>query len=57
MYVFKAAKISLRTMEYSPCGSKNRIGLKKFMHVEVDMKCMESKFGGRGFSGFGDLAP
>ena len=26
------------------------------MHVEVDVKCMETKFGGRGFSGFGDLA-
>ena len=24
------------------------------MQVEVDVKCMETKFGGRGFSGFGD---
>ena len=27
------------------------------MQVEVDVKCMETKFGGRGFSGFGDFGP
>ena len=27
------------------------------MQVEVDVKCMETNFGGRGFFGFGDLAP
>ena len=27
------------------------------MQVEVDVKCMETKFGGCGFSGFGDFAP
>ena len=26
------------------------------MKVEVDVKCMETKFGGRGLSGFGDFA-
>ena len=26
------------------------------MQVEVDVKCMETKFGGRGFSGFGYFA-
>ena len=26
------------------------------MQVEVDMKCMQTKFGGHGFSGFGDFA-
>ena len=26
------------------------------MQVGVDLKCMQTKFGGRGFSGFGDLA-
>ena len=26
------------------------------MHIEVDMKCMETNFGGRGCSGFGDIA-
>ena len=32
------------------------MGVKKFMHIEVDMKCMETNFGGRGCSGFGDIA-
>ena len=27
------------------------------MQVEVDVKCIETKFGGRGFSGFGDFGP
>ena len=27
------------------------------MQVEVDVKRMRTKFGGRGFSGFGDFAP
>ena len=27
------------------------------MKVEVDEKCIETKFGGRGFSGFGDFGP
>ena len=27
------------------------------MQVEVDVKCMETKFGECGFSGFGDFAP
>ena len=27
------------------------------MHVEVDVKSMETKFGGRGFSDFGDFIP
>ena len=26
------------------------------MHVVVDVKCMETKFGGHGFSGFEDIA-
>ena len=26
------------------------------MQVEVDMKCMQTKFGGHGFSGFEDFA-
>ena len=37
--------------------SKNLINwnwLKKFMQVEIDVKCMHTNFGGRGFSGFGD---
>ena len=27
------------------------------MQVEVDMKCMETNFGGRGLSGIGVMAP
>ena len=27
------------------------------MQVEVDMKCMETNFGGHGISGFRDFAP
>ena len=27
------------------------------MQVEVDVKHMQTNFGGRGFSGFGDFAP
>ena len=27
------------------------------MQVEVDVKCMETNFGGHGISGFGDFAP
>ena len=29
----------------------------KFMQVEVDVKCMQTNFGGRVLSGFGDFAP
>ena len=41
---------------YSPWSSKNLIDrnrLKKFMHVGIDVKCMHTDFGGRGFFGFG----
>ena len=27
------------------------------MQVEVDMKCMQTNFGGHGFSGFGVMVP
>ena len=39
--------------------SKNLIDwnwLKKFMQVGMDVTCMYTDFGGRGFSGFGDIA-
>ena len=36
-------------------GVKKLNRLKKFMQVEVDVKCMETKFGGRDFFGFGDI--
>ena len=47
------------TMDYSPWSSKNLIDrnrLKKFMQVVIDVKYMHTNFGGRGLSGFGDIA-
>ena len=55
----KMAKFSFRTMGYSPWSSKNSINqnrLKKFMQVGVDVTCMYTNFGGRGYFGFGDTA-
>ena len=55
----KTAKFPFLTMDYSPWSSKNLIDwnrLKKFMHVGIDVKCMCTNFGGRGFSSFGDTA-
>ena len=52
---FKNGQISLWGM--SPWSSKNLINwnwLKKFMQVEIDVKCMHTNFGGRGFSVFGN---
>ena len=40
---------------FRPWGSKNRIGSKKFMQVEVDLNCIETNFDGfGGLFGFGD---
>ena len=55
----KMAKISLWTMGYSPWSSKkliNRNWLKKFMQIGIDVTCMRTNFGGRGFFGFGVMA-
>ena len=55
----KTAKISLRTMDYSPLSSKNLIvwnQLKKFMQIGINITCMHANFGGRGPSGFGVMA-
>ena len=38
-------------------GFKKWNWLKKFMQVEVDVKCMQTNFGGLGLFGFGDFAP
>ena len=38
-------------------GVKKWNRLKKFMQVEVDVKCRQTNFGGCGLSGFGDFAP
>ena len=35
----------------------NRNQLKKLMQVGIDVTCMHTIFGGRGLSGFGDIAP
>ena len=54
----KTAKFPFRPMDYSPWSSKNLIGwnwLKKIMQVGIDVKCMHTNFGGRDFSGFGDI--
>ena len=57
---FKFGYISLLDIEYmynSPWSSKNLINwnrLKKFMQVGIDVKCMQTNFGGCGLSGFGD---
>ena len=56
-YLSKTAKFPFRGMDYSPWSSKNLIDrnrLKKFMQVGIDVECMHTNFGGRGFSGFGD---
>ena len=44
---------------YSPSSSKNLIDwnrLGKIMQVGVDVTCIHTNYGGRGLSGFGDIA-
>ena len=56
----KNSQFPFRTMDYSPWSSKNLIAqnqFKKFLQVEVDLKCMQTNFGGHGLSSFGDFAP
>ena len=46
-------------LAYSPEKWKNLIDrnrLKKFMQVGINVTCMYASFGGRGHSGFGDMA-
>ena len=55
----KTANFPFPTMDYSPWSSKNLIDrnrLKKFMHVDIDVTCMYTNFGGCALSGFGDTA-
>ena len=55
----KTDKFPFLTMDYSPWSSKNLIDrnwLKKFIQVCIDVTCMQTNFGGRGHSGFGDTA-
>ena len=57
---FKNGQISLLGHGlYSPWLLKNLINwnrLKKFTQVGIDVKCMHTDFGGRGLSGFRDIA-
>ena len=58
-YLSKTAKFSFLTMDYSPWSWRyliDRNRLKRFMQVGVDVKCMHARFGGCGFSSFGDIA-
>ena len=51
------AKFPFLTMDYSPWLWKKLIyrnRLKNFMQVGVDIQCMHTDFGGRGFSRIGD---
>ena len=55
----KMAKFPFQPMDYSPWSSKiliDRNWPKKFMQVGVDVTYMHTNFGGRGLSGFGDIA-
>ena len=55
----KTANFPFRTMGYSPWSSKNLIDRnrpKKFMQIGMDVTCMQTNFGGRDLSGFGDIA-
>ena len=59
MATFKTAKFPFQGMDYSPWSWKNSIDqnwLKKFMQVEIDVKCIHTDFGGRGLFAFGDMA-
>ena len=57
-YLSKTTKFPFQGMDYSPWSSKNLIDrnqLKK-LQVGVDVTCIHNSFGGRGPSGFGDMA-
>ena len=48
------AKFPFQTMDSSPWGSKST---QKIIQVEVDVKCMHTKFGRCGLFSFGDFSP
>ena len=52
----KIASVPNFSFEPWSMGVKKWNRLKKFMQVEVDVKCMQTNFGGCGLSGFGDFA-
>ena len=52
------AKFPFWSMDYSPWSSRysiDRNRLKKFMQVEINVECMHTNFGGRGFSSICDI--
>ena len=58
-YLSKTAKFPFWGMDYSPWSLKkliNRNRLKNIMQVGVNVTCMYISFGGRGLSGFGNMA-
>ena len=52
----KNGQISLSDSPWSSKILINRNWLKKFIQVCIDVTCMNTNFGGRGHSGFGDTA-
>ena len=56
----KMANFPFRPMGYIVHGHQKiqllRIGSKKIMQVGVDVTCINTNFGGRDLSGFGDIA-
>ena len=56
---FKNGQIPFWGMDYSPWSLKNLIDqnrLKKFRQVGIDVKCIHTNFGERGYYGLGDMA-
>ena len=53
----KTAKTSLRTMDYIVHGGQKIELAQKFMQVEVNLKCMQTNFGGCGLFSFGVFTP
>ena len=54
---FGKRKINFLTpLDYSSWGQKIELTQKIIMQVEVDVKCMQTNFGGHGLFGFRDLA-
>ena len=53
----KTTKFPFPTMDYMVIKKFNCLELaQKFMQVGIDVTCMHTKFGGRHFSSFGDIA-
>ena len=57
LLAFKNGQISLSDHGLQSIRVKKQNRLKKFMQVKVDVKCMQTNFGGCGILGFEDFAP